>query len=90
MLDPETDPLMRLAGAVADGDPVDWDGEHASATGDLRSRIRSLEVVDRVSGAHRSLRQDPRSGAAESDPSLATGDPAVLPHQHRPRLRVDE
>ena len=74
MLDPETDPLVRLAGAVSDGEQVDWNRERESATAELRDQLRSLEVLDRISSAHRSLHEDRGPRVGESGPSLATGD----------------
>jgi predicted Zn-dependent protease len=74
MPDRDTEALVRLAGAVADGKAVDWNSERESASSELRSTIRSLEAVERISTAHRSLHADPNQLLAEPTDSLVTGD----------------
>jgi serine/threonine protein kinase len=46
--------LMRLAEAVADGEPVDWNAESAGHN-DLAPRLQGLRMVESISMGHRSL-----------------------------------
>ena len=45
----------KLAGRVADGDPIDWDGALRDASDDKERRIiRHLRLVESVARAHAS------------------------------------
>ena len=83
MPEAETDPLVRLAGAVADGEVVNWNRERESITRELRGQVRSLELLDRISDAHRSLHASSGSEASEREEVLAPG-------EHWGPLRIGE
>jgi len=64
---PET--LERIAEAVSDGAPVDWESE-SSADREVASNLRGLRLVESVASAHRRLAT--KAQPENADPSLRT------------------
>jgi hypothetical protein len=59
-MEPEFDRLLDLAGAIADGDSIDWDAlEAAARSAEERRRFRRLRAVAAVVRAHDSFRDRP-------------------------------
>jgi hypothetical protein len=52
MTEPERDPLTEVAGAVADGTPVDWKMELGAVSPELRESLEHLAVLERIREAH--------------------------------------
>jgi len=59
--DPESgDHLLRLAGAVAEGETVAWDEETSRARGGDADIVRGLRVLEEIVSAHRRLEMERR------------------------------
>ena len=71
MNEPEHNSLVRLAGAVADGERIDWDRELDESPPELRGKIRRLRVAETIRGVYRSLggAEDPYSAEVEVEPA---------------------
>ena len=65
MLDPETDPMVRLAGAVADGEQIDWNRERELATGELSVLIHGTAHLRRI---FKLAAQEPADAPGETSP----------------------
>ncbi len=62
MNEPEHDNLIRLAGAVADGDRVDWEREHDASPVTQRGKIRHLQMMEAM--------RDAASADVEVEPTI--------------------
>ena len=63
-------PLIRLAEAVVEGEPVDWDRESGERP-ELAGRIRLLEALEKLSATHKP--------APVAPADLKTHDPGLIP-----------
>jgi serine/threonine-protein kinase len=60
--------IERIAGAIVDETPIDWDVE-LSATPDARSRLRHLQAIHRMALAYRAVESPPSRGDRREDVS---------------------
>lgn len=76
----EKDDLLRVAGEISDGLPVDWEKESA-ARGPMRGRFARLRLLETLAAAHRDagLRPDLAATAASSIPDTGS-DGSNAPH----------
>jgi len=79
----ERDPLIDLAGLVADGQAVDWGSAHSSAGSDADSAaVRELEVIAAIARLHRQatpeLAARPSTKPELDDPAAQRWGPLVI------------
>ncbi len=65
----DRDDLLRVATAVADGEPVDWQGEDQTSTR-LRSKLGRLRDIERIAEVHRTPPGRGVTPQEESDPTV--------------------
>lgn len=100
---PERDdegPLIRVAEAISDGTPVDWQKE-TSEHGALRAKLGRLRLLEAVASAHRDAAEAGAVGSRGSRPAAATfgaadpmartgGDHVALPSRWGPLLILEK
>lgn len=93
-------PLIRVAEAISDGTPVDWQKE-TSEHGALRVKLGRLRLLEAVASAHRDAAGASAVGSSGSSPAAATsgaadpmartgGDPVALPSRWGPLLILEK
>ena len=65
-------PLIDLAGAVADGTPIDWGEAESSADATLHVVIEQLRIVSDLASVHRHLAEDQAAARHEPVKPLST------------------